>query len=852
VSRARCAEAEAEEIIEITVDGRTLAVRHDATLLDATLDAGGYIPHLCHHPDLPSLRSATTAGVVFRAGERITGDGEPAQFAGCGLCVVTVAGADEPQLACETRVSPGLVVSTSTPELTALRRARLSTILATHPHACLTCAQREGCSRSQCSANVPEAERCCELLGRCELEKLAAFIGVAPDTPRYVPRGLPPVTDDPLFLSRPELCVSCLRCVSACNELKGVGALGFVRRGGEIVVGLVAADRAAAGCRYCGACVEVCPTGSLTDAAASAARETREAPCRDACPSGMDVPRFLRAVASGDTGAAARVALDRLPLPNALGRICFHPCEEECRRRELGGALSVCRVRRHVFDALNAVEAPWPPPADGGARVAVVGAGPAGLAAAHFLRRLGHEVTVFEAEDAAGGMLLHCIPAYRLPREALERDLALLRGQGIEFRFGAALGHDITLDGLKQQGFAAVVLGVGAGAARVLPVTGADLAGVHPGVDFLRDVAAGRLAPPAFAGRAVLVVGGGNVAVDAARSALRLGTASVTLACLEASDEMPAYAEELAAARAEGVAMITSVGVGELLGAGGSVRGARLVRCLAVFDERGRFAPRLDPTVTREVAADVVILAIGQQVAPGFVATSAKGLEFRGDGFLAASADDLATSIPGVFACGDVTLGPSSVVRSIASGRKAAEATDRFLGGSGEVPSILDPERPAQWLGPAPGFAARTRACAPESPLDRRAAGFAEVEATLSAADACGEAGRCLQCGLRFLLHPPTFPPPPWRRLVAESVADVPAVEGVYQLLGEDRVAVKIAGAPNLREALAREAASAAHAPYFVFEADPMFTKRESELIQQFLGVHGRMPAGDADLDDLF
>ncbi|MCP4570684.1 MAG: NAD(P)-binding protein, partial [FCB group bacterium] len=218
-------------------------------------------------------------------------------------------------------------------------------------------------------------------------------------------RGLA-APEDSLIAWEPELCVGCLRCVRACAELKGVGAMGFVRRGDEVIVGLVGPDRKAAGCRWCGACVEVCPTGALTDRGVSVVeRESRLVPCRSGCPAGVDVPRFLRAVADGRTDDAARVMLDRLPLPHALGRVCYHPCERTCRRSEIGGALAVCRLRRLVFQSdVDGVPA-WPegPAVEG--RVAVVGGGPAGLAAAHFLRRLGREVTVFEAAPEAGGML---------------------------------------------------------------------------------------------------------------------------------------------------------------------------------------------------------------------------------------------------------------------------------------------------------------------------------------------------------------------------------------------------------------------------------------------------------------
>ncbi|MCP4662934.1 MAG: 4Fe-4S dicluster domain-containing protein, partial [bacterium] len=317
---------------EIRIDGRPIEVETGMSVLRAALEAGIYIPHLCYHPELPPSRSAEPVDEIFRDGEKVANDPAGSNgFEGCGLCVVRVEGVPEPQPACDLPVFDGLAVHTEGPDLKQFRQRKLAAILAHHPHACITCAQKEGCSREPCSSNVAPAERCCPLLGRCELEKVASYVGVPADTPRYVPRGLA-APEDSLIAWEPELCVGCLRCVRACAELKGVGAMGFVRRGDEVIVGLVGADRKAAGCRWCGACVEVCPTGALTDRGVSVVeRESRLVPCRSGCPAGVDVPRFLRAVADGRTDDAARVMLDRLPLPHALGRVCYHPCERTCR-----------------------------------------------------------------------------------------------------------------------------------------------------------------------------------------------------------------------------------------------------------------------------------------------------------------------------------------------------------------------------------------------------------------------------------------------------------------------------------------------------------------------------------------
>ncbi|KPK97590.1 MAG: hypothetical protein AMK75_07430, partial [Planctomycetes bacterium SM23_65] len=422
--------------VKLTIDGNEITAEEGATILDAARGAGIYIPSICSHPELPPVDRINGAPFIFRGNERIESDDPEATWDGCGLCVVESAG--ELVRSCVTEVADGMAVVTDSEGVLAERRAKLAEIIAAHPHACLTCAQAEGCSITQCSTNVPEEERCCELLGSCELQRVAQFVGVPQDLSKYRPRGLPALTDQPLFDHNTELCIGCLRCVRACRDLRDVGTLSFVMKDGKPVVGTTQGPSfAESHCHFCGACVEVCPTGALMDKerAVGEERETKLVPCKSSCPAGVDIPRFVRHLAKGETGKAIAVIRERLPLAFAPSYVCFHPCEEVCRRGEVSSAISVCRLKRFAVDndtgewreKVNK-ESPT------GKRVAVIGSGPCGLTAAYYLAKRGHTVTVLEALPEAGGMLRVGIPEYRFPRELLEKDLEEVRAVGVEIR----------------------------------------------------------------------------------------------------------------------------------------------------------------------------------------------------------------------------------------------------------------------------------------------------------------------------------------------------------------------------------------------------------------------------------
>jgi len=280
------------ETISIIINGTKVEAEKGTTILEASQNAGIYIPSLCAHPDLPPLVGLKPNEEIFQGDSKFKNT-DSQEHQGCKLCVVKIEETEGLATSCSTIVEEGMIISTDSPEIQILRREKLMNILSKHPHACLMCAQREGCPREPCSPNVPVEERCCPILGRCELQKVAEYIGIREDTPRYRPQGRAIIEDEPLFIRNYELCIGCTRCVRVCRDVRGVEALGFVYSNGETIVGSLAPSLKESGCKFCGSCVEVCPTGALTDKDIFwAEREKLLVPCRDTCPLGIDVPRY--------------------------------------------------------------------------------------------------------------------------------------------------------------------------------------------------------------------------------------------------------------------------------------------------------------------------------------------------------------------------------------------------------------------------------------------------------------------------------------------------------------------------------------------------------------------------------
>ena len=458
-------------------------------------------------------------------------------------------------------------------------------------------------------------------------------------------------------------------------------------------------------------------------------------PCAASCPAHIDIPAYLELIRAGDWRAAARLVLATNPMPAVTGRVCPHFCEMSCNRRDLDEAVSTRAIERYLGDQiLNELSTFFTSPDDMTNRqVAVVGSGPAGLAAAYYLRTVGHDVTVFDATPEAGGMLNHSIPEYRLPGDVVKRQIEALEGMGVNFVLGVTIEKD-SLEGLTRD-FDSVFLATGAWHDKSLGIEGGEY--LQSGLQFLLGLR-GRRQPP---GDEVLVIGGGGVAIDVAVSARRLGAKQIRLVCLESRATMPALPEEVAQAQEEGVELLTSLGPQRVLTTGGKVSAMELVRCTSVFDGEGRFSPSFDRNSTLTVDADCVFLAIGQVSDLGF----ADGLLQIDDGHVVVR-DRAATSLPGVFAGGDLVTGPASVIEAIAAGREAAVAIDRYLGSRGV--SADDDHK----VRPSPLIKMRADALLP---LARAPIVSASPQARLTETEDVGtldldsveeEANRCLSC----------------------------------------------------------------------------------------------------------
>jgi NADH-quinone oxidoreductase subunit F len=472
-------------------------------------------------------------------------------------------------------------------------------------------------------------------------------------------------------------------------------------------------------------------------------------PCENSCPLHMNIPRFLQLYKEGRLEEAFEAVVLDNPLPASTGRVCQHPCDDRCRRHSIDESVNMREVHRFIadsiyqsdrFDALVERIAARKLPATE-RKVAVVGGGPTGLVAAFYLAMLGHEVTLYESNPEPGGMLRYALPEYRLPREVVYREIELIRRMGVNFKCGVAVGTDITLSDLDNQ-YNAVFLGIGTWKESWVYLAGTELRGVLPALIFLESVAKEE---PTNLGRKVVVIGGGNAAIDSARTALRMGSEVKVIYRREKKD-MPAIKEETDAARHEGVKFVFLATPHRIVGdENGNVKAIELVKTrLGEFDASGRRRPVSTDEIIR-FECDSVILAVGESVDMDFVRAS--GLRIKENGTLEVDRYTLETSRSKFYAGGDLITGASNVSNSMGYGKKAARNIDKRLMGGGRWESLQPEFSYSDVVPEQPSKSGRHGTF--ELPAAERAEGFAETMIGLSPAEAQDEAGRCLRCDIR-------------------------------------------------------------------------------------------------------
>ena len=510
-------------------------------------------------------------------------------------------------------------------------------------------------------------------------------------------------------------------------------------------------------------------------------------PCMMACPAGTNAGRYVALIAEGRFEEAYRYARDPNPMASICGRVCAHPCETACRRGAIDKPISIRALKRFLTErygpeSRQPLEIRRSPAVRMPFRVAVVGSGPVGLSAAHDLGRLGYSVTIFEAASVPGGMLTLGIPEYRLPRSVVEAQIREILDTGdVTIKTDCAAGRDFTIRQLREQGFDAVVLAVGAHRSRDLAIPGVNLDGVHKGIEFLLNA---NLGYRFTIGKRVVVIGGGNVAMDVARSAarevlkqhrdeaepsaenistvathemvdislsaLRMGAREVNIVCLERRDEMPAALEEVEEAETEGIVLRAGFGPKRVLGEDGKVIGLETLRTKSVFDASGRFNPTFEENSESIVGCDTVILAIGQAPRLDFLNPD-DSVEISGRGLIVVDRSTLMTTAPGVFAGGDCVFGPRLIIDSVGDGKRIAASVDRYLTGR-ERP---EPEVEVEILDHHQMFSDYinlSREPVPMLPLDRRT-GVTEVETGYDEISAMREARRCLRCWINTVFE---------------------------------------------------------------------------------------------------
>ncbi len=695
--------------VSLKIDGQNILADESKTILEAALDNGIYIPHLCYQENLHPN-------------------------GGCRLCVVEVEGEDGVVTSCSTKVKEKMVVNTKSKLAEDLRKLASDLMFKTHPSECTGCPK----------------------YGKCQLASISQYVGDTGRALRELKIRVNADETNPLMLHEMYRCILCGRCVRACSELRGVSALKFEKVDGRLRVVIDGDSLANADCRFCGACVEVCPTGSIRDKVGvfrdDLPKNLSLVPCQGECPAHIDIPAYIRAICEGDADKSVAIIREKVPFPHALGLVCNNRCEDGCKRKGLNSPLSIRNLKR--FAAENDKTQSWKEQyikvADRtGKKIAVIGGGAAGLTAAYYLNKKGHDVTVFESKSIPGGHMTSGMPEYRIPTKAVLDEVKVIEDSGVKIVCNTPVTNAAEL----KKDYDAVLVAIGTSVGKKLNyLEGSNLPQVYSALELLQ---ASRLGLDIDLGQTVNIIGGGNVAFDVAGTCIRMGK-TVNVVCLE-KDASQASAEERDAALEEGANLYDSHSNEAILG-DGKVEGLRVHKINSFhFDPDTRaLVEDAIPDSTYVIPCDSIVFAAGQVTG----LTDEFGIELNKFGYPIdpeTGVSGYKTSIDGVFAAGDVITGTRFLIDAIAGGREVAQIMDKYLGGDGNIDETLVERTANPCIGTISDFANLSREELSIRNADERKNDFAPISEGFSCDASHCEAQRCLQCDLRLQIAPQKF-----------------------------------------------------------------------------------------------